>query len=357
VPSAWLYISAVFIAIVVMILLVFIASSLIYRNRHSIRRKYLVSLYSDFISEVILCDSEEDLTKVIGQPQVQDIMGRWLTRPYGRRVLTDEIIKAHRNMTGVSAANLRWLFDYLNLQNEALQKLTSKKWHLKVSGIQQLAEMKKEKYISRIYRETNSKNHYVRTEAQIAVVKLTGFDGLRFLNVISQPVTQWQQLCLLEQLSLQSSFNEEKVVVWLQSKNETVIEFALKLVEYYKSGTLYSSVISCLDHRSTSVRVQVIQTLGEIYQDDTASFLEGCYYWMEKEARLKTLEVLRQIGTDQQIPFLTSLLQEEDETILINVIKALQALHPNWKEFILKCREPKQAIPATLDRILKLEAV
>lgn len=62
--------------------------------------------------------------------------------------------------------------------------------------------MDQKNLLTKIYRETNSKNEFVRSEAQIAIIYMTGFNGLRFLDVISYPLTLWQQIKLLEQLRL-----------------------------------------------------------------------------------------------------------------------------------------------------------
>ena len=128
--------------------------------------------------------------------------------------------------------------------------------------------------ITRIYRLTNHKNFYVRTEAQVALVKMTGFKGLRFLNVVAHPLTQWQQVCLMQQLSEGADAEPEQVAHWLHSDNETVVELALKIVGAFKIYSLHDAAADCLNHNSETVQQEAVRTLGEIEQEATGALLQ-----------------------------------------------------------------------------------
>ncbi len=326
IPKSFLFESTFLFAVAIFSLLSFIIFYLMRYISYTAKRKHLSSIYSSFISEIILCETEEELMQVMQQSYIQTIIYKWLSRPIGKRLLLKNLIKIHRNMSGSAAGNIRWLYMHLALDQDSVKRLSSPKWHIKAKAIQELAEMKQEKYISKIYRETNNKNVYIRTEAQVAVVKLTGFEGLRFLNVVSQPITQWQQLSLLQLLSLKNKFQWDKLPGWLKSKNETVVEFALRLVEKYQRYEFHNEVVYCLEHPSALIRKQSIYTLKEISQPHTAHLLEHYFLMSEKEEQLCILEVMQAIGTKEQLPFLNSLLAMEDASIQYRTHKVIRQI-------------------------------
>jgi hypothetical protein len=299
----------------VLSLLGFIIIYLLYYLNRTAKRKYLVAVYSDLISEIILCETPAELDETLTQPYVQAIRSKWFAKSFGRKILIGELVKIHRTISGRGAENIRWFFDRFELQADCLQNFESQKWNRKASAIQQLAEMKQLKYLTKIYKATNSKNRYVRTEAQVAIVKLTGFKGLRFLNVIAHPLTQWQQLCLLRELSLEASCDPEKIKQWLQSKNETVVEFALRLIKTYVCFELHNEVAQCLQHASGRVRLQAIYALEEIAGEETARLLKENFERADLNEKLLLLAALEKTGGEEQLPFFSSLLQNENAAI------------------------------------------
>jgi hypothetical protein len=238
------------------------------RDANMVRKhKKLSILFSDLIAEVIQCAHEKELEEVMGQPSVKGLVSKYAHRRMARSILTKELIYMHKNMSGVAADNVRWLFTYLRLEEDVVQRFRSKKWHIKAKAIQQLAEMQQLQHLARIYRDVNNNNEHVRMEAQVALVKLTGFSGLRFLNVARHPISDWQQLCLLQELPVHGEVQPDKIRSWLFSDQESIVAFSLKLIHKYHCYELYDEVITCLDSTSACIRQQAAQALECIADD------------------------------------------------------------------------------------------
>ena len=321
-----LQLTAIFAAIVTSILL-FIAFYLQKKSRLAKTKKHLRGVYSDLISEISLCETLEEKEEFLCQPSFQACFRKWLSHPLGRKILIRELVRSKDSLTGDAAQNLRWLYERFALDEDSFRLFQSHQWHFKAKGIQQLAEMQQTKYLVKIYRETNNKNAFVRTEAQIAVVKLTGFKGLRFLNIISHPVTQWQQLCLIDQLKEQE-IEADKIRSWLSSRNETVVQFALRLVEIYRCYDLHDEVVTCLCHSSDIVRVQALQAMKEIATEASFNFLWPLYSKCTKQAQLLLIDLFGELGTAECIRFLNSLVNSNDELIRHRVSSILCQLQP-----------------------------
>ena len=192
---------------------------------------------------------------------------------FARKVLITELLKTARSMSGSAASNVCWFYAQADLDKDSLDRLQYGAWHVKARAIQELSGLRQRKQITKIYRLTNHPDELVRNEARTAVVKLTGFEGLRFLDVITYPITAWEQLCLLHELSFHKAESFTQIDRWLNSNNNSVVEFALRLVEVYKLYDLHSQVLNCLSHPSVEVRKKAINALNEIYQPDAAAHL------------------------------------------------------------------------------------
>ncbi len=301
---SWLSGIAVFFAVTIVGFLSFIGIYILRELRNKARCRHLVNIYSNFIGDIILSEDEEELLQVLQQPYVQTILRHWITRTLGRRVLIEQLVQNHKSLTGKAGENIIWLYNHLRLNEDSLSCLSSSQWHQKASAMQELAEMKQKQYITRLYRETNSKVYIVRAEAQIAVVKLSGFAGLRFLDVISQQITQWQQLCLLNQLPAPVESQCPKVKNWLASSNNTIVEFTLRLIAKFQLIDFHDLVGDCLLHRSSEVRRQCTETLRVISTDTTPQLLIERFPHLEKEEQLSVLNILGEAGTVRELPFL-----------------------------------------------------
>ena len=243
---------------------------------------------------------------------------RMMKNTVARQFVIDELVTCKKNISGGVAENIVALYIELGLKEDSVKKMRSGKgWHIQAKGIQELYMMDQRDLLTTIYKNTNSKNEYIRMEAQTGVIHLTGFPGLRFLDVISYPITEWQQLKLLEQLRLSDKKEDlsEKIPHWLASKNDTVVVFALKLADEYQQFAVKDKVIACLVHQSAEVRSQALKTMVRLADDSTAFILLG---YINKEPfsnQAYILEALQNLATDNEIDFLLRLLEHPHDLV------------------------------------------
>ncbi|WP_299517866.1 HEAT repeat domain-containing protein [Mucilaginibacter sp.] len=245
-----------------------------------------------------------------------------LKNSHFRKLLTDELLNAKKNVSGSSAENLKHLYIQLGLHQYALAELKNYKWYIKAQAIQELSIMGLKENLTSVYRFTNNANELVRMEAQIAVVNFYGFEGLRFLDVISHPVTEWQQIQLLHELS-HTTENFSGIEKWLKSENKTVVAFALKLAGNYHRFELHDSIVECLEDLDPNVRLQAIISLGEIYTDKTSEILISRYLIEDIKHQMAIVKVLQNIATNDDIPILLDQLNNENAALKLMVARTL----------------------------------
>lgn len=240
-----------------------------------------------------------------------------------RQLLINELVQGKRGLAGAAGANLVLLFNQLRLGEDAEQKLKSRKWHLQAQGIQELAIMEQRKSRIRIYRLTDTDHELVRMEAQSALVQLYGFEGLRFLHIIDRPLSEWQQIQLLQLLARSHGVLPDNTSQWLVSGNESVRIFALKLIAEHRHQELHEAVVSCLEDASERVRLQAVRCLREIYLSGTTRWLVRVYAAQTGPCRQAILETLGHIGSSEDIGFLNQQLTLEENKCKLEAARAL----------------------------------
>jgi len=243
-----------------------------------------------------------------------------------RKILTQKLFAVKHNMSGTASENLTRLFRQLNLDKQVLKKLNSSSWYQIASAIQKIGVMELDEYKQRLFEFVDHERGLIRVEAQTAILKFYGFEGLRFLDHADYPITEWQQIKLLDQLASLPTENFTGIDIWLESKNDTIVLFALKLVKNYHRFELYDQVVVCLSHRNPLVRKQAIIVLKELPSEHSAAILIGIYFSETDNNQLAILHALESISTGTDIPFLLSLLSEGDIAVKIASAKVLASL-------------------------------
>ena len=295
----------------------FIILYLIIFLRRKKKYAHLEYLYSNFLSEIILCDTGEETQLVLNKSYVKRIVDYWIPQAFARELLITHIVRAKRSVSGQAGENLISLYEKLGFPEDSMRRLRSRHWQVKARAIQELAAMEQHEYLTKIYRLTNSGNGFVRKEAQTGIVKLTGIEGLRFLNVLSHPMSEWQQICLLEQLPDHADIPLKNYESWLASNNHSVVEFTVSLAGKYQVYSLNEKIISLLTFPAEPVRRRAARTLIDLNHESTAASLAMIYSSCDLSTRLMVLDILEQTAGAEQVPFISQLLSSSHDQIKI----------------------------------------
>lgn len=330
----------------ILLIVVLIYAQLLAKKRLYFYTQRIRNNIEVWISHIILEESVEGI-------DIPKKFYRMLDDPKARQVAIDELANCKKNFSGIVAENIVALYNKLGLREDSLEKMRNKrKWYLQARGIQELYLMDQKNLLTKIYRETNSKNDFVRSEAQIAIIYMTGFNGLRFLDLISYPLTLWQQIKLLEQLRLFGKKEDlsDRIPRWLLLKNDTVVVFALRLAAEYQQYAVKDAIMGCLVHPSAAVRTRAIKTLIVLADEQTPFILTGYFSKEHFDNQVHILDSLVAIATDEQAPFLIRLLEAPDNIIKLKAAVVLAKNCTNGLSII----EKRAALePEPFERILR----
>jgi len=289
------------------------------KKKNFFLRKAIQKSFELWLSKIML---EEDDTKEIPF-HIPAKFVKHFKNPAKRQFLIEELINMKRNFTGGTGDNIVKLYLQLGLKKDSLAKFQSLTWHKKARGIHELYVMQQEDVIPKIFKHTNNPNEFVRMEAQTAMISFLGFEGLRFLDVVTFPISDWQQIKILEQLRPLDVGEMKGIDKWLSSANDTVIIFALKLADIYQQFQVYEQVAKCLEHKEEKIRIQAVQTLVRIEEETTASTLAEQYFKEKFTNRLNILNNIIEIATDNEKSFLLRQLDDENNFLKLGAARVI----------------------------------
>ena len=315
--------------VIFIVVIILIYTTLYYKKRIYFFSKKIQEELEVWVMQAILDDLEPGEHFNIPKSFFRTIKSR-----VAKQFVIDELIKTKKNLTDSASNNIIELYLQLDLKKVSLDKINHRKWYIRAKGIHELYFMQQMDTLSIIYENTNSKNEFVRMEAQNGMINMTGFDGLRFLDIVSYPITEWQQIKLLDQLKMreEDGYLAMHIPKWFLSKNDTVMIFALKLAGVYQQFAFHDPVVKCLTHKNPFVRIQTIKTLEIIANETTAHILTDHYHTEKLTNKLAILDVLTKIGTVQQAWFLIALLDDESDVVKLKAGRALAHSFPQGLE-------------------------
>lgn len=249
------------------------------------------------VSEAIVYGGEEAET-------TSDSFSRFSNNSSFRDLFLEKLVDSEKKFSGAAQNEISKLFQDYNLEKETLKKLNQKKPYLIAGGIQEVASMRVESAVPKIASFLNHPSPLVYQEAQYAMVSFKGFDGLQFLDSVSNKISEWQQLRLLISVSHVPQNCEEKVNNWLESKNDSVIIFTLRLLRKFQMLSFYDRVLDLLEHSSEEVRIQAVQTLQSLENSSTVEHLTNSYAIQTPEVQVEIIRALKRSKDQRCVDFL-----------------------------------------------------
>lgn len=240
-----------------------------------------------------------------------------------KQLLVDEIVKAKKSFKGRASQNMILIYEQYRLNEFSLNKLKDRSWSRKVDGIKEIAMMEQQTMLPEIIKMTAHTNDYVRIEAQCALIQFAGYEGLSFLDDVRYPLTEWQQIRLIDQLSKIEPVVSVDFFRWLYSPNHSIVILFLRAIASSRFMSMHQWITILLKHLSEPVRIEAIACLKEIANNHTPLILQNAFRHETKNCQISILKALGEIGNEDQQEFLTDELLNEDDDIKMAAARAL----------------------------------
>jgi HEAT repeat protein len=301
---------------------------LINRNKmhaRQIETEHLMEQFEMLLFDYLTSENHEEIYRKIA---------RIAATGFTREILIAQMreLSKSMNMTMTIGVNeeartqLRELYYRMHLDQDSIKKLYSPKWHIQIKGFRELAFMGVSEVSSKICQSLNSKNKILRMEAQLALIRLNREDPFEFLDHLTHPFTLWEKLSVYELIAIHD-LPVPQFLRWTDSPNNTVVDFALRMIQVFKQTHAVPQVIKCLEHPDRDIRRTAIIVCGELQLRETLTHLKQMYKNEEYGNCLTIIQAMSKMPDESMLGFLKLVLDKEDDVQLqIESAKAISKM-------------------------------
>jgi hypothetical protein len=309
---------------------------IIARISHSFRIRRDVDLKERIIVMLanVLVFSDTDEPKTVVSHFISRFLKIPLYRKSVRKILVGELLTNHTSFNGRAAEVLRELYLQLKLDKTARKNLYSKKWDLQIESIRELTEMSVKDECDEILKYTNSKHPELRIEAQKAYIRLCVDNPFCFLDTVKEPILEWHQIILFELITKAETMARPRFAFWLNSDNDTVVSFCLKLIEYYQQFDAMPNLIYLINHHNLKIRGTAIEILGRMEAEMAESHLVSAYPNQPQKIKLKIIHTLGLIGSGESLSFLNTQAKSKEFAIRVAAMRAIKAHRQTGRDIL-----------------------
>lgn len=200
-----------------------------------------------------------------------------LDNPFNRNILLQEILQLHANLSGSIGTLLEGIYLLLDFAESSFAKLRSNHVATKVKGIFELTEMNITEAKPDILRLVNNSNLQVRSQARVSMAKLDEQHPLAFLSQVDVDLTNWEQMTILEHLQKIEYHNLPDFSQWLRTDNDSIVIFAIRLIQVFHQTPAFPKLIALLDHPRVAVQLALVEAIKELKLTKAVPALEKIY--------------------------------------------------------------------------------
>lgn len=262
--------------------------------------------------------------------------------PFRRKIIISTLLKLRNEISGEMAESIDKLYVKLGLLRYSLAKLRNKKWDVIANGIRELTQFKIKAVHQIVMNNINHPTKEVRKEMQLYLVHLYAFKGLDFLNVLETPLSEWDQIQLLEILQLKNDSEIVDITPWLKSSNDSVVNFTLKLAKVYNQFEAKEELINLLNHGSEEVRINTISALSHLNALEAKNILKDSFNERSLEEQIAFLKMMKNVYEYGDKVFLQEQMQHENFEIKSMAMEIMKNI--NFEKYELYEVEIKKPI-------------
>ena len=316
--------SSIFIIIIILLViyLKYLRGHL--RKNEKIVTKHQKEYESYLISYLYAGNEEEEISEE--QQTIIDKLRSCAVDEFKRRIIVSILLRLRNEISGEMAEAIQKLYFQSGLISYALSRLKSKKWYVVAKGIKELTQFHVKEVHDEIVILVNHPKKEIRKEVQLYLVTLFHFEGLKFLDVLQTQLSEWDQIQLLEVLQRFDDQELPNINPWLQSANDSVVAFALKLAKIYNQFEVKDALIALLAHQQKKIRVDAINVLSHLQVIEAKDVLKNNSDKLSQEEQIEFFKLLENLFESSDETFLLAHVTHENFEIKLSALKILKIL-------------------------------
>ncbi len=252
-----------------------------------------------------------------------------------RKVLVSILLNFKDNFKGDMEKFIPEIFINLGMQNDSLKAANSSRNYRKVQGIIELTHLYPQGAREIIQNLINHKNDYVRSEAQIAYIRLNPDEPFKFFKTLSRPFTRWTQLSAFNLLRMYH-LNVPSFAKYLDSKHLNVRNFSLRMIVHFQQLENISGIIRMLDSEIEITRFLSYRAINNLRIYEGRELIKNKYWNETAKNKLEIVKAFRNIGIDKDFGFLEKIVLSETVSLKIEACHSLYFMNDEGRERLIK---------------------
>ena len=287
------------------------------KYRHTIEGLLIEFLYSE----------SEDGKYSSKQKKIIEKFKKGLISKRRRKIITETFLQLDQQVSGQMIKQMNNLYKEIGLISFAMNKLRSRKWHVVAIGIKDLRQFKIRRVKGAIAKLINHEREEVRREAQLYFLELFGYEGLDFLTDLKVPLSDWDQILFLGEVSNLENHEIEDVTRWLDSENDYVIIFVLQIVQMFNRLETKDYLLKLLNHDNQEVRLKCLEVITHFEISEAKEILLDKYDEITLKERIAFFEFLEKTATSEESVFLLNHVNDDNFEIKFKALQVLQKVN------------------------------
>lgn len=248
-----------------------------------------------------------------------------------RKVLISILLNFKENFRGDMEKLVPETFLKLGLQNDSLKSANSSKIFRKAQGIIELTHLFPEGAKPIIKDLINHRNDYVRSEAQIAFIRLNPNEPFGFFDMLTKPFTRWTQisafnLIRIYQLSLPS------FAQYLDGRHINIRNFSLRMIVFFQQLENIPGIIRMVESEIELTRFLSYEAIKNLRIYEGRELIKQKYWIETAKNKLEIIKVFRNIGLEDDFDFLEIIIVNEPVALKTEACRSLYFMSQKGKE-------------------------
>lgn len=288
-----------------------------FTNKMKTRRARYIQIYRNSFEEVLSSylfgDIEWDLAV---------LKLKKLKKPLNRKILTSVLLVFKENLRGEMDNQIPQIFINLGLEKDSLKLTKSIFYHKRIEGLKALTNLDPENAKEIIPNYLNDSHFLVRTEAQVAYVRLYPENPFDFLKTLTSPFPRWTQLSSFFTFRLHQ-VPVPAFVDYLDSEIPTIRNFSLRMITFFQQLENASAIYKLLDSPIEMTRFLSIRAVNDLRLYEGKHMIKNMYQSETRNNKLEIIKALKNIGDEEDFDFLESIIQSESTSLKTEACRSL----------------------------------
>ncbi len=306
-------------------LYIFIAYRRLLQYREKRKKKYYSERIGNLLTHVFNYEENEDVDEFVERFRKR-FKKLPLKDPLVNRILTNEIMVYHKNLTGTLKVIFEKLYHALKLDKWSKRRMANKHWERKIEGIREANELKLKDLLGDISNYTDDEESLLRMEAQAAFLKLSKDNPFQFLDRAQERILDWHQVVLFEVITKSKDIEIPSFAKWLSSSNPTVVLLCLRLIEHFMQFDAVADIEKLLKHPSPTIVKKAVQVLGTLEIESAEQAMFEIYFDQSIEIKIEILKSLGKISSGSYNDFLLSRIYSNEYLIKREAMYAVKKM-------------------------------